>query len=254
MKPAYVLGLGLWTPGYANLSHWAEKQHDPEVKKPPCAILPSRQKRGTSLVTRIGAEVIEQAATQSKVDLSQTMLVFGSAYGEIQTAVDQMEMIESEDGRLSPSRFKNSVHNTVTGLLSISLKNHGFGTAIAAGDSTFAMSLLEGLALLDDQGGSVIVAVADEAPDDPFGGRELFDPLGIALCLSSESANGHKPLGGLSEFRRESRSEISEIPRDLKKNPVSSALPLVHCLMARKRDLIPLELKSETPYCIDVTF
>ena len=91
--------------------------------------------------------------------------VFGSAYGEILIAFEQLDMIERE-GVPSPARFKNSVHNTASGHVSIATGNTGFTTALAAGPATFAMCLLEAWVWLETHGGSVIVSVADEPLPD----------------------------------------------------------------------------------------
>jgi hypothetical protein len=63
VRPAWVTGVGLWTPGFASPEQWASGVPDPGETEPACAAVPARQRRGTSLVTRIGLEVMGQAAT-----------------------------------------------------------------------------------------------------------------------------------------------------------------------------------------------
>jgi len=253
MSAVFVKGIGLWTPGAPDLEAWLAGGSEGSDDAPSCEILPSRLRRATSLIIKIGAEVISQAATQDGVDLSTVKLVFGSAYGEFQTAVDQMEMMEGADGRLSPARFKNSVHNTVTGLLSIALRNRGFGTAVAAGSATFAMSLLEALALLDSEGGEVVVAVADDLPAAPFYRGRPFAPLGVAFCLAAEpGASGGARIGGLG------RAEVDDgwleaIPAELLGNPAAAALPLVRALQERQPARVPVELGVSEPLSVEVS-
>lgn len=244
-------GLGLWTPKASNIGEWFDGEHRDDRESPPCEILPSRLRRATSLVIRMGAEVIGQAMDQAAVDSSKAKLIFGSAYGEFQTAVDQMEMIASDDGRLSPSRFKNSVHNTVTGLLSIALKNRGFGTAIAAGPMTLAMCLLEGLALLDQEGGEVVVAVADTEPAAEFRReRQPFEPFGIGFCLTVEPTGSS--FGRLSKFGRTDApsASLETIPEMLRGNPAAAGLPLLNAVFKGEAGAIPIELSKTTPYSV----
>lgn len=257
MKPAYVLGLGLWTPCYDSPSRWGRSEAHPAVLKPVCEILPQVLRRATSLTTLMGAEVIGQALARLDLDRSSIRFVFGSAYGEIQIAIAQMEMMESADGRLSPSCFKHSVHNTTVGLVSIALQNRMSSTALAAGPDTFGMGLLEALAGLDSEGGIAVVSVADEAPGPPFDTFADFAPLGLGLCLASE------PLGGTSSARlswvgRAACGEpevASPLSEELARNPVAAGLPLFSTLLAPPRNRrVPLALAVANPFCVEVSW
>lgn len=251
MMAAEVLGLGLWTPGYPSVEAWRLEERDEDARAPKCAIIPSRHRRATSLTTRMGGEVIGQALSAAEVELEQVKLIFGSAYGEFQTAVAQLEMIESEDGRLSPARFKNSVHNTVTGLLSIALKNQGFGTAIASGEATFAMVLLEALTLLELEGGTVVAAVADEPPPPPFHEKARFAPLGFAVCLGAEGAEP-KGMATVRDLRRRADFDTPSLPPTLAKNPAAAGFPLLEALLGGYSGAVALELGDKRPWSLEV--
>jgi hypothetical protein len=254
MRPSYVLGLGLWAPGIPGVDAWRAScipaRGDAPVAPPPCEVLPPRERRALSLTTRMGIEVIGQAATSARVDRGLVGLVFASAYGELETAFDQMEMMAGADGRLSPARFKNSVHNTATGLLSIAFGNRGFGTAIAAGDRSFAAGLLEGLVLLDQEGGAVVVAVADDVPPAAFrgAGRPAFSPLGLALCLAAAPLppGSATPLGRLEGPARAGGLPVvpgaGAVPESFAGNPAAAGLPLVAALLGRASGWVPIEL------------
>jgi hypothetical protein len=202
----------------------------------------------------MGVEVIGQAVASAGVDRSRVKLVFASAYGELQTAFDQMEMMASADGRLSPARFKNSVHNTATGLLSIAFGNQGFCTALAAGESSFAAAVLEGLVLLDQDGGEAVVAVADDVPAEPFRGpgRPGFAPLGLALCLAAEpTAGGAPPLARIEGFPSPSppgthaqglAAGVADVPAGFVGNPAAAGLPLLAAVLRGRSGWVPLAL------------
>jgi hypothetical protein len=252
MKPAYLWGAGFWAPGFANAAAWLDGPRDSTVVQPPCTVLPSRQKRGTSLVTRLGAEVAAQAVNNAGVEPSDVHLVYGSALGEIRTAVDQLDMMASDDGRLSPARFKNSVHNAPVGLLSVAWANRRSATALAAGPATFAMCLLEALLQLDDQQRPVVVAVADEAPDDSLAPELEYEPLAVGFCLGPEARPG--PGGVVTNFGRARAPLFPSAPLSPSGNPAAAALPLLRAMLRREPGLVPVERDEQLPYCISLQF
>ena len=219
---AFIAGLGLWAPGYANAAAWAQARPDAAVTDPPAAILPARLGRRSSTLTRIAAEVLLQAGANAA--LGEIATVYATAYGETQTMGAILESISTE-GSCSPARFHNSVHNTAAGLLSIATVNRSFSTTLSAGTETVAMALLESLAILQQRGGEVIAVFADEAPPAPFG-REGFAPAGAALRLSA------CPLPGAAQvWLRRASSEVSfEMRPAFASNPIAPALALVEGL------------------------
>lgn len=244
MRPVRVAGVGLWTPGYASPRAWIEGKNDPAATRPACTMLDSRIGRHTSLVTRLAIEALEQAAAQGGAHLNEVPTIFGSAYGEIRTAFDQLDMIERE-GVPSPARFKNSVHNAASGHFSIASGNMGFSTALAAGPATFAMCLLEAFAWLEVHRSSVIVSVSDEPLPDHLAAVGQYDPLGIAFHLSADP-RARGGLGELSNLRRRGR-EFSpmSLPERLAKNPCGAALLLVEAVLRRRSGTVPVELGGE---------
>lgn len=244
MKPVFVTGVGFWTPGFPTFDAWSEDRRDPSATRPPCAILDARIARYTSLVTRMAVEAACQAGRRAGVELQDVPTVFGSTYGEIQIAFVQMDMIE-EEGLASPARFKNSVHNTASGHFSIGTRNGNFTTAIAAGEATFAMCLLEAWTWLETQGGSIIVSVADEVLPDHLPGSERYDPLGVALHLEAEASAGN-PLCRLAGLRpgRSLRHE-PRIPERLAANPSGAGLAFVDALINGDTGPVLVEPESD---------
>ena len=218
MITAYVKGLGLWT-GDEN---------------PPCKVVDSRLGRGTSHITRMAIECVERAAVQARFDLSQISAVFGSALGELEIAIEQLDMMLSEEGIVSPARFKNSVHNTAAGVLSIASKNKNFTTALAAGDHTFSAALLESLLAIDnDLVKQAVAVVADEAPPEPIRSARpdcRFEALGAAFALdrSEEGALAKITLAVNAD------GESLPIPEAFRHNPCAAALGLLRVIEAKK--------------------
>lgn len=242
MKPVHVTGVGLWTTGYPSAAAWVAQHPNPASTQPAPSLLRSRIGRYTSLVTRMAVEALEQAAAQGGASLPDVATVFGSAYGEIRTAFEQLDMIERE-GVPSPARFKNSVHNTASGHVSIATGNMGFSTALAAGRTTFAMCLLEAFAWLNAQSGDLIVAVADEPLPEHLGDLGRYEALGAAFLLSSRLPE--KSLGQLSNVRNECAGPPPRLPDDLVKNPCAVAVLLVDAVLRRRGGPIPIALGAD---------
>ena len=235
MKPAWVLGTGLWTPWFDGIGPWALGRRASTPGEPRAAIVPPRLVRRTSFLTRMAAEVMGQAAAGA--DLSQVMTVYASAYGEVQTLAVLLEMLCS-DGILSPARFHNSVHNTSGGHISIATANRAFSTTVAAGAETVAMGLFEALALLDDRGGHAIVIFADETPAQV--GLPPFESLAVAVHLAAQ-APPSGALAGLSGLRRAEGLRAPEVRADFAHNPVAPSLALVEAIRLGRSGPVPLD-------------
>ena len=256
MRPAYIQGLGFWSPGYANVEAWRQKRHDPAVTKPPCASVGSRLKRGTSTLTRVSVEVMDQAGEAAGFDRSKVPTVFGSAYGEMHIAIEQMDMMREGEGIVSPARFKNSVHNTAAGIFSIAHKNQGFTTAIAAGEHTPALTLLEAMVCLSLQpeDGQVLLSIADETLPEPLrSGLPYgnYEALGAAFALSA--APGDAPLGKLQNLAQGPCPEPNT-PEPFLNNPASPALGLIDAVLSRQAGPVRMSHEVERGWTIDLSF
>jgi hypothetical protein len=246
LKPAWVLGTGLWAPGFDGIGPWVAALRASTSDEPRAAILPPRLVRRTSFLTRMAAEVLGQAAAGA--DLSQVMTVHASAYGEVQTLAALLEML-CVDGILSPARFQNSVHNTAGGHISIATANRAFSTALAAGPETVAMGLFETLALLDDRGGNAVVIFADEAPAQV--GLPPFESLAVAVHLAAD-APAAGALAQLSGLRRAEGLRIPEVRADFANNPVAPSLGLVEAIQLGRSGPVPLTPDSRGGWVVDL--
>ena len=239
-------------PGVPDLEARRSGRVDPDVCQPACELVPSRQARGTSLLTRMSVEVATQAVRESGVDASRPAIVFGSHHGEVQIAVDQMQMMREHDGLLSPARFKNSVHNTGAGLFSLATDNRGFATAIAAGFDTVAMTVLEACLLLAvGEAETAVVALAEEPVPAPF---HRFAPHGaMAVGLLLSSAPGPKPLAAIGLPFRDEATGFAPDPRG-EGSVVGAATGLLDAIDARRPRRVPLSLSGGEPWCLDLSF
>ncbi len=224
MKPAFIAGAGLWTPGFDSVAAFAAGARNEAALEPKAALLPSRLARRSSLLARSAIEALEQAAAGAA--LADLATVFVTAYGESQTLCALLEQL-CTDGVYSPARFSASVHNSASGLFTIAAKNRGFSTTLAAGADGVAMGLLEALALLEQRGGEVAVIFADEAPPEPFA-RAGFASLATALLLCAERPQ--RPLGLLARLRPAEVESAPALPAAFATNPAGHSLALLRAL------------------------
>lgn len=187
-RPCFVEGMALWTPNYACLADFRAGRRVSQGEKPPADILSARARGRASVLSRAFAEVY--AGLEPPRDLGAPMSparipsVYASCFGEMQTTLKLLDQMDDEP-RLSPIRFQASVHNTASGLISLETKNRAFTTALAAGDATFAMALLEAQAWLCCHGGEILVLVADEKLPARLDHQLRFPPLSVGLRLSA---------------------------------------------------------------------
>ena len=231
MTRAWVAGVGLWARGYANAAAWS-RAPDATVTEPAAALLPARLGRRASTLTRIAAEVLQQAGSGAAPRDLPT--VFATAYGETQTLVALLDSVFT-DGTCSPARFHNSVHNTAGGTLSIATVNRACSTTLSAGPDTVAMALLECFALLQQRGGEVIAVFADEPPPAPFS-RDGFAPAGAAVRLSATPIAGAVPV----RLRRAENEVPFEQRPEFATNPIAPSLALVAALQQGRAGVFAL--------------
>ncbi len=247
-----IAGVGLWSPGFADKAAFLAGTPDPEVSAPPVDIVASRMKRATSIATRSAVEVVTQAARDASWDLAEFATVFASQHGEIQIAVEQMRMMKEDTGIVSPSRFKNSVHNTAAGMFSIGGKNRGFTTAVAAGDHSLALALLEAWMLLaSGEQARVVVSIVEEPLPDPITEFSSHGTMAVALALDlgTGAALGRPvctPPG-------EATAEVVSTPMEgFEGHTAEGALRILHALQGGQAARIQLSEDSVDAWSIEL--
>lgn len=236
----HIRGHAFWAPGYPSLDAFVAGNKDEELKRPAIEFVDSRMKRATSLMTRMSVHCVASAIESSGLPLDGCATLFGSEHGEIQIAVDQMVMMQDGEGRISPARFKNSVHNTAAGLFSIAAKNKGFTTALAAGADTFPLSLLEGMALLKaGDAKHAIIVVADEPLPEPIAHASSHTAMAIALALSTEGPGPKISLPALSSAKTKEEPQ-TQVPEPFAEHCGAAAYRLLIALRESARGTVRL--------------
>ncbi|MFN3239907.1 MAG: beta-ketoacyl synthase chain length factor [Planctomycetota bacterium] len=188
-----VTGVGLWMPRFPNAAAWAERTPlpDDEPTKPTGQAYNRVNRRRASQMGRAIGDAVAEALAQAEVDPQTTPVIVGSSIGEASAMIGLLDQMWREQEPMSPAVFTVSVHNAASGLLSISMKNKGYTTSIAADYDTPAAALLEGIGLLATGHDAVCCVCADEAsPRSLLEHAPHWDMLAGAVVLTRAGAAG----------------------------------------------------------------
>ena len=193
MLRGYIEGIGLLGPGLADwLRGRAVLTGDaPHVLAPtdfPVAssLPPSerrRASRATKLVLAIGHEAIHAAGGEP----SKLATVFASSAGDGYNCHEICQQLATDDRKLSPTRFHNSVHNAPAGYWSIASGSMAPSSVIAAYDASFGAGLLEATVHVVATGERcMLIAYDTDYPEPLRAKRPIPDSFGIAMVLAHE--------------------------------------------------------------------
>ncbi len=234
----------------ANVAKLDDWPHGPRVAiERPCLDLLERSlRRGLSDVTRYFLHAAHAALHDARQEPSSLPVVFASAFGEIGTA-EALLAQAYDDGSASPARFRNSVHNTAEGLLSISTKNRAPATALAAGWATVAMGLLEAQLQLASEHERLLLVFAEERVPSAFGGQHCHGGLAAGFVLSR--SQGRRTRGRIDRLRRAKGDELDD-PFGHDDHPLGPALMIGRALLARRPGPVRVS-DGALPYRVEVT-
>lgn len=137
-------------------AEWAES---PESPKPDVGFIPPMERRRLTLLERAALSVAWKVYPKD----FHPPVVFASRWGEIGTTLRLMRQMHDE-GEMSPTGFSNSVHNAAPGHLSLLARSKAPYTAIAAGEKTYEMGLLEA----STYPGKVLFIYAEESTPEMY--------------------------------------------------------------------------------------
>ena len=206
-----VIGCGAFVPGYAGLAGWAKGECRSDHDQPTAAIIPARQRRRTSILSKAFADAYADALQEAGLEPDSVSSVFGAALGEASTMVRLLDQMWTEGESLSPMLFATSVHNAASGAISIATGNRGITTSVGADYDTPAMALLEGIGMVHSGGGAVIVCCGDEGPPEGLIDEDVGWGLMTAAIAIGPAASA--PAGSLLLVElglKESRTSDSE--------------------------------------------
>jgi len=256
-----IRGISLWTPQFPNIKSWKTPTSPLENRLdalPAALLLPPRARGRSSTLTRLFAELFLQLRGNEgseQFDSTKIPTIYASAYGEMSTTLRLLDQL-ADDPTLSPLRFQGSVHNTASGKISIATNNRSFSTAVAAGQETFAMALLEAQAWLQCHGGEILLLVADEELPPRLTGKQSYSPLGVGLHLSAENTPSHSwgSVQAVANATYQSTPHLaqgecpSKIASALIENPAAWGLPLLNSMLGQEAGRIQLGPRSQISF------
>jgi len=250
MKAAWVRGVGFWSVGYASPKAWCARDFDAAVTTPEASLLGGALRRRATPLTRMGIEVLQQATRMADVDLSDLASVWATAHGEHSMAIGLLAMMQQGEGKLSPTKFHNSVHNTASGYASIASSNRAPSTTLTGGAELVASAIIEAACMVEALDRDVALVIADEPLLAPFDLPDSAVPLAVALLLSP------RPEGAIGILDGIRRAAVAPVARRAPFGPlhVSAALPLIEHVVEQKAGTIALELEggsSSVVWCVD---
>lgn len=251
MRSAYVRGIGLWTPGHPSPTAWCAGESDPDASKPDASLLEGALRRRATPLTRMGIEVMQQAVSMGGGDLSTLASVWATAHGEHSAAIALLAMMQRGEGKLSPTKFHNSVHNTASGYASIASANCEPSTTLTGGSELVVSAFVEALCMLESLDRDLVLVLADEPLRPPFERDDAQAGLAVALLLSPRAEGA---LARLSEIRRDAVSPLKLHDR-FGRLHVSAALPLVEDIVAYRPGPVALEFEGDASgavWCLDL--
>lgn len=183
-----------WTPavgdansGTAEWREWLEgRAHGDPDAQPNVAYLPALLRRRLDRAGRMAVDT----AWRCLEGVNSVQVVFGSRHGSFKRTIAMLDVLARED-TVSPSVFSLAVHNSVAGLLSIARGDRGAATALAAGENTLGMCLVEGAGMIAEGAEHVLIVYSEDVVPPPY--DELVDtpavhPFGVSLLLTAGSA------------------------------------------------------------------
>ena len=204
-----------WAPGLVSKEDWRAWSMQPSVPngadKIDAKTIPPMLKRRCSHLSKMALEVSNNAMADRSIDYA----VFCSQHGEINSTVKLLKEI-SDQAILSPTNFSQSVHNTSAGLFSVIHKLQQNMSSIAAGDQTFLMGMIEGLAWLKlNPEKTILLTMFDEVLPREYQSLKVPSNYTYAVSLILSGKQLDSPGFSWSVDTLNQDDEVKQLPQAL---------------------------------------
>lgn len=227
-----IRGIGAIGPGF---NSWPELKDQllasnlnliAKTQLPNPELLPPAERRRASAIVKAGLCAGLEACQDAQLSASELQTVFTSSGGDGSNCKAICEQLASDDPLISPTKFHNSVHNTVAGYWGIATGCMEPSQVISAEDGSFAAGLLEAaIQTIASDSRTLLISYDTSYPEPLNSIRHIADTAAIALIL--DVPNGHKgsyPRLRLSLSTSEATTECSISPVAI---PTLASLPLL---------------------------
>ncbi len=241
-----ILGIGAVGPGFANWSELQTQLRDgtplssSKTQLPSPEILPPAERRRASPIVKAGLIVGLEACNDAGLDPRELLTVFTSSGADGANCEAICEQLASEDRLISPTRFHNSVHNTVAGYWGIATGCMRPSQVISAEDGSFAAGLLEAaIEATHSDEPCLLVCYDTSYPGALRHVRHISDTSAIAVIVArSGELKGKYPTVQL----KLDDSEICDYPTV--SIPTLHAIPLLNSIIQGTSDWVSICFQS----------
>jgi len=251
MSACFIKGVGIASPGLAGwkaslaiLQGAASYLATAEPPYAPALLPPNERRRATASV-RQAFRAAEDAVSASGADARELASVFASSDADMAVLHRICAALAQTPRVISPTDFHNSVHNAASGYWSIAVQSSAITTTLSAHDASFAVGLLEAVALVEEKRDVLLVAYDAVAPPPLLAKRPLAMSAGVALVLS---AQGNPATLGRIDIEAsdapESICAVAALEVLRAANPALRGLPLLELIAARRAGGVTLSVSG----------
>ncbi|KFB76516.1 MAG: beta-ketoacyl synthase chain length factor [Candidatus Accumulibacter phosphatis] len=260
---AWVDGVGFLAPG---MPDWptacailrGEQAYTPAPSVLPVPnVLPPAERRRASRVVKLALALGLEAAAHAEADVGTLATVFTASGADGHNCHALCEQLATDDRRISPTRFHNSVHNAAAGYWGIATGAMAPCQVLCAFDASFGAGLLDALAqVVVDQRATLLIAYDSEYPEPLHRKRPIPDCAGVALLLTPvESVRSLARIAvtpGTDDAARLADGELESLRTTI---PALRSLPLLQRLARREGGSVcldylpPMQLRVDCVPC-----
>ena len=216
------------------------------VPDPEASILPPNERRRSSDCVRWAVQVAQEAIDQSGLDPREVPTVFASSGGEMGVFDQLCRVLASEDRRVSPTLFHQSVHNTAAGYWGIATAGQQSSTALSCYDDSFAAGWLEAMTMVLSEQRAVLLVAYDMAVPAPLNeARPVTEGFAVAFVLGPP-LDGSTMVVRMSLEQANGKESIISHDQDLERlridNPAARSLPLLRAIAKTDQQSVSLAL------------
>jgi hypothetical protein len=241
MSPVFVESVAVLGPGLPDWSKAVTVLRDPSTYVAGDVLVDSsapgaaNERRRATPTIRLALQVLDQLARRSSLDLSRSVSVFATSWGDLQVIENMLTALATPGIPVSPVQFHNMVHNAPAGYWSIGTGGRYSSTSVTAGEVTFVAGLIDALVSVRTRQENVLYACYD------YPGPALVDrylpigaPFAVAMALTAERIGN--PCCAIDIERGLGQPETTMEHQDLERlrrcNPAARALPFLGAIAA----------------------
>lgn len=233
-----IRGMGLCGPG---LVDWPSSRDvltgatpyvASEVTLAPPPILPPNERRRSVFTVRLAMRVASEAMEAAGADPALTATVFASSLGDGAVMNKMCLTLADPNQSVSPTIFHNSVHNAPAGYWHIGVGAMTPSNSVAGLNASFAVGLVEALAMVAANDEPTLLVAYDMAPPFPLcDAQEYLDHFAVAALIAPDRGEaGVRIAATIGPYGVDATMTDPNLEALRQGNPAARSLPLLTLL------------------------